>query len=225
MTPDHEVFADWDAAYVLGALPPAERRDFERHLDDCARCRSAVAELAALPGLLAAARPVAEPVDGPGLAPPADLLERMAGRAERRRTRRLRILLGALAAAAAVVIAVAVPLLVQRPAPPAATLVLEQVVDTAMTATVELTPVAWGTRIGMECDYPGGGWAGAGGSWSYVLVVVDDDGESSEVSTWNAVAGERIRLDAATAVPFDEIAAIEVRSPGGEAILAASVGD
>jgi hypothetical protein len=39
-------------AYVLGALVPAEREAFEKHLADCVICRDEVAELAVLPGLL-----------------------------------------------------------------------------------------------------------------------------------------------------------------------------
>jgi anti-sigma factor RsiW len=39
-------------AYVLGALPPAERDAFERHLGECEICRAEVADLAVLPGLL-----------------------------------------------------------------------------------------------------------------------------------------------------------------------------
>lgn len=39
-------------AYVLGALVPAERDAFERHLGECAICREEVADLAVLPGLL-----------------------------------------------------------------------------------------------------------------------------------------------------------------------------
>jgi predicted anti-sigma-YlaC factor YlaD len=39
-------------AYVLGALVPAERDAFEKHLGECAICRDEVAELAVLPGLL-----------------------------------------------------------------------------------------------------------------------------------------------------------------------------
>ena len=45
MTAGHERFAQWDAAYVLGALPGAERHAFEEHLEGCADCRRAVAEL------------------------------------------------------------------------------------------------------------------------------------------------------------------------------------
>jgi anti-sigma factor RsiW len=39
-------------AYVLGALVPAERDAFEKHLAECAICREEVADLAVLPGLL-----------------------------------------------------------------------------------------------------------------------------------------------------------------------------
>ncbi|MBG6057620.1 anti-sigma factor RsiW [Cryobacterium sp. MP_M5] len=51
MTPP-DAYADWDAAYVLGALSSDERHEFERHLAECADCARLVAELAALPGLL-----------------------------------------------------------------------------------------------------------------------------------------------------------------------------
>lgn len=49
---EHERVAEWDAAYVLGALSPEDRRDFERHLRTCDRCTAAVAELAGIPPLL-----------------------------------------------------------------------------------------------------------------------------------------------------------------------------
>src|SRR5215204_2981775 len=50
-------FAQWDAAYVLGALSPAERREFEEHLASCPSCKAEVSELAAIPGLLAQLSP------------------------------------------------------------------------------------------------------------------------------------------------------------------------
>ena len=50
-------FAQWDAAYVLGALSPAERREFEEHLASCPACQAAVSELVAIPGLLAQVSP------------------------------------------------------------------------------------------------------------------------------------------------------------------------
>ena len=45
-------YAHDDGAYVLGALSPAERAAYERHLSTCSACREAVAEIAVLPGLL-----------------------------------------------------------------------------------------------------------------------------------------------------------------------------
>lgn len=42
----------WDAAYVLGSLSAADRREFEAHLAGCASCRAAVAELCGVPALL-----------------------------------------------------------------------------------------------------------------------------------------------------------------------------
>ncbi|HKT05855.1 MAG TPA: zf-HC2 domain-containing protein, partial [Rugosimonospora sp.] len=39
-------------AYVLGALSPAERSTYQRHMATCGQCRDEVADLAGLPGLL-----------------------------------------------------------------------------------------------------------------------------------------------------------------------------
>jgi Putative zinc-finger len=49
----HEAYAQWDAAYVFGALSAPERTEYEGHLAGCPRCQAAVAELAGMPGLLA----------------------------------------------------------------------------------------------------------------------------------------------------------------------------
>jgi anti-sigma factor RsiW len=45
--------ADWDAAYVLGALSPDDRRSYETFLTENPGHAAAVAELAELPGILA----------------------------------------------------------------------------------------------------------------------------------------------------------------------------
>ncbi|WIX93096.1 zf-HC2 domain-containing protein [Amycolatopsis sp. DG1A-15b] len=45
-------YRDWDAAYVLGALSPAERREYEGHLGCCVSCAAAVASFAGMPGML-----------------------------------------------------------------------------------------------------------------------------------------------------------------------------
>jgi hypothetical protein len=119
-------YAEWDAAYVLGALSPSDRRAYERHLAECAACRAAVAELAGMPGLLSTLSPAhaealvaetpgtdllggglpASPGAGPGagLAPVVPLAS-LAGAA--RRSRRRRRSLSAVAACALLVAGVA----------------------------------------------------------------------------------------------------------------------
>ena len=57
MTAPIDRYGNWDAAYVLGALSPADRREFEEHLAGCPGCQAAVSELAGLPGLLAQVSP------------------------------------------------------------------------------------------------------------------------------------------------------------------------
>ena len=95
-------FATWDAAYVLGALSPVERLEYEEHLAGCPACQSAVSELAGMPGLLAqvppedaallAAAPGVELLDD---GPPPDLLARLRALPNRRR-RLARTLIAAL---------------------------------------------------------------------------------------------------------------------------------
>src|SRR5262245_29684543 len=46
---DNHEYAMWDAAYVLGSLSPADRREFEAHLSGCPFCGQAVAELSGMP--------------------------------------------------------------------------------------------------------------------------------------------------------------------------------
>lgn len=68
-------YAEWDAAYVLGALSPSDRRAYERHLAECAACRAAVTELAGMPGLLSTLSPAhaeALVAEAPGTDPPDD---------------------------------------------------------------------------------------------------------------------------------------------------------
>ncbi|SEB61149.1 Putative zinc-finger [Paramicrobacterium humi] len=223
MTPDHEALADWDAAYVLGALSPADRRVFESHLEECERCRTAVADLAAMPGLLSRARPMVEALDEPEPAggPPADLVHRVTAR-RRRRSIRTRVIVGVSALAAAIVLLFAVPALIPDTAAPT-TVALTPVEATTMSATVELSSAPWGTRLHMDCDYPAGGYGTEpGDAWRYVLVVTDAQGRASDISTWNAVPGKTVHLDAATDLNLDEIATIEVRSTAGDTILTGS---
>lgn len=227
MSTDHAYFAEWDAAYVLGALSSADRRAFEEHLDSCDRCARAIAEIAPALGLLSrvdASRaeqmledPVLDETRPIEMAGRASLLARAARDRRRRRTRWT----AALAAAAAIVVAVAVALTgVLAPARTdvlAADLVAAD--DLPIAASVELASVEWGTRIELECTYDGAGRADASGGVPYVLVVTDRSGTETTVSTWRALPGETARLSAATALDVDEIATVDIRLVDGDRVL------
>jgi hypothetical protein len=220
MSPDHAHFADWDAAYVLGALSPTDRRMFEKHIDGCDVCLAALADLASMPGLLSRVPPdramslltAAVSEEAPDAGSRARLIERGTREAQRRRRARWA---GGLAAAAAILIAVVVA--VTTAIAPALrgiqVVALEPVVDLPLSATVEFADAAWGTRIEMTCRYtePAGDDAPAEG-WPYSLVLTGVDGTTSEVSTWRALPGSTARLSASTALDVDEIAAVEIRS-------------
>jgi len=112
MNPDHPRFADWDAAYVVGALSASDRRLYEEHLEDCPQCREALADLAPTLGLLArvspdraealldgAAGPGGAAVSGPDPAGRAQLVAVGTRLTRRRRT----VVWGSVVAAAAAV--------------------------------------------------------------------------------------------------------------------------
>ncbi len=237
----HERFADWDAAYVLGSLSPADRRAYEEHLAECPVCSTAVRELAGMPGLLGAL-PRDEAMslldgdtaghesrrDAPDLVPA--LLHRVR---RRRRVRRWSVT-GALVAAAAVTAVTALILPGAVTAPPEASVStsLHQVglspAASPLTADVTLTAKRWGTSIGMVCRWQAdSSWSpDAGGTtrWEYGLWVVAGDGTSDRVATWSAGPGDVVRTTDSTAIPVGRIARIELRSlDTGKVLLSARV--
>jgi anti-sigma-K factor RskA len=90
--------------YVLGALEPAERADFEEHLAGCERCQAEVAELRGLPALLEQATP---PVEVPPWLRERTFAAVERAAAQQRRRRRLRLALTAAAACLVLVVAFA----------------------------------------------------------------------------------------------------------------------
>lgn len=223
---DHAGFAEWDAAYLLGALSPADRRAFEEHLRGCEECAANVAALAGVSGLLARI-PREEGLalleaPSPSAEVPATLLPRLelAARRDRRRRRAATWALAAGAAAAGVIGTLALPPLFDG-AGETVTAELDAVRDVPLTATVELTSAQSGTRIDMTCSYAYGG--GDGQERSYDLVVLDAQGEAERVSTWTSRAGQTIQVSAMVDTPTADIETVEVRSTdGGEVLLTGS---
>lgn len=232
MTNGHAHYADWDAAYVLGSLSPAERREFETHLEGCERCRASVGELSGLPGLLGRldsnrAFPLLEQTDdGPvgdtaRIPPlPADLVARIQRRDAIRRTRRRTRLVLGLAAAAVVAGAIAIPVSIDSAPHPTLTTALTQVVSSPLSADVTLTSVGWGTKVEMSCRYRDTESSTPKSTrWDYALWVVQKDGTASELSSWSAANNSTVTLSAGTSVPVAEIAAVQVRSAADGTVL------
>jgi Putative zinc-finger len=227
-------FAHDDAAYVLGALSPTERIEFEKHLRECDDCTRAVRELAGLPGLLGR-------VDASVLElPPADqpvpdtLLPALFREVRRARRRRTRVVAGLAAAVAAVF--VIVPVVVWQvgggdpstPDDPGASASPPGVVAEAMDpvgevpvrASLTMEQVTWGTRLGLTCTYDPDlveyqlPW-----EVDYTLFVRTRDGRTEQVGSWRSVGGATMWLMAATAASRDDIASVEVRTPDGRVVL------
>ena len=226
MTTDE--FAVYDAAYVLGALSPADRRAFEDHLKVCAACAGSVSELAGLPGLMSrvsidqlTAEP--EPV-------PETLLPSLA-RAVRRERVQHRLFVGAAAAAAACLIAVGA-VAIPRPDSPArppvassastpsgtANKALTAVVPSPVTASARLVDMAWGTRIDLTCAYRTTGLYPAS-QIPYAMVVVDRNGATEQVATWKALPNRELTVMGASSRARRDIAAVEIRTLQGQTIL------
>ena len=224
MTPDdHTIYEDWDAAYVLGALSPAERREFEEHLSGCERCRAAVAELAPMPGLLArvatadAETLLIEDTTSPGSAS-ADLVRLVRlDTARRRRTRRMRIAVG-IAAAAVVAGAIAVPLSLQAGAPAHENLTMQAVGNAPVSASLQLSSVAWGTRLDLKCSYAESP-SESGRTWSYGLFVTGGTAAPANCRPGRSGQEQPRASRPGTALPIGDISRIEVRALGSGAVV------
>jgi hypothetical protein len=221
-------FSTYDAAYVLGALSPADRRDFEDHLKDCAECATSVSDLAGLPGLMSKVSldqltQEAEPL-------PETLLPSLA-RAVRRERQKRRLVVGAVAAAAACVLTVGAvgitraespvrpPVTSSAPsAPGTANRVMTAVAPSPVTASARLVAMAWGTAIDLTCNYRTNGSWPAGGT-AYAMVVIDRSGAVQQVATWNALPNRELTVTGATSRTRQDITAVEIRTLSGQTIL------
>jgi hypothetical protein len=226
MTTDE--FALYDAPYVLGALSPADRQEFESHLKSCQECARSVGELAGLPGLMS--RVSIDQLTSEAEPPPDTLLPSLA-RAVRRERRRRGLTVGVSAAAAAALIAAGTAA-ISRPdspaRPPAASssstptgtgqLPLAAVVPSPVTASARLVDMAWGTQIHLTCTYRTSASYPAGGV-PYSMVVIDHKGAAEQVATWKALPNQELTVTGASSRARRDIAAVEIRTPSGQTIL------
>jgi hypothetical protein len=159
-------------AYVLGALPPEERRRVAEHVARCSACAAELAEFERLPALLDRLSP--DDLEPARVTPSPDLFERVAAavRVPPRRSRRW----PAIAAAAAVVLGAGAVVGVRA-------LDDDSRTWTATSGQLELTVAVTEARDGSALDVTVDGLA-AGQDCE--LVVVDADGERHPAGEWSA---------------------------------------
>ncbi|RFA17910.1 anti-sigma factor family protein [Subtercola boreus] len=241
-SPGVDRYREWDAAYVLGSLSPAERHEYEHHLAGCPECRAALAELAGMPGLLASI-PRAEALElldpaAPSSAAPAPVALRdpllsspLLPSPTRTRTRtrpRPRVLVAA-AAFTAVAAAIAVTLALSfgrtpglPPEPtPGATLASQLTftaeVPSPLTAVATLDDEPWGTRIDWTCTYEKLG--GSAYARDYAMVVTERSGASTRVATWTSGPGTTATPTATTSIHRADIASVSIVDGDSGAVL------
>jgi anti-sigma factor RsiW len=211
---DNHEYATWDAAYVLGSLSPADRREYEAHLSVCPSCSQAIAELSGMPALLSK-------LDGETVAslnqtsePPApDMLPSLLF-AVRRRRRRTRLMTWSSAAAAAVLLCmglfVGIGIHSSTSAPPQASvsaLQMAQVGTHALASTVTLSGQGWGTFIDLRCVCLAPVYAHHD---KLAMVVVGRDGTHTQLASWVAEPGHTATPAGSISTPVNQIAAVQV---------------
>jgi hypothetical protein len=210
-------YCRWDAAYVLGALPPSERREFESHLADCVACQRSLRELAGLPSLMADVR--LEDFEGPPSPPPPTLLPTLV-RAVRRERIRHRWAGALVAVAAAVTLAVATlgaGHLFGSTGDSGTGVAMVPVVSTPLDARATLTAKPWGTQIDLVCTYHAHRYGHE--AQTYALLVTNRAGATQQVGTWKVVPGGPSVVSGAVGWSRADIAQVEIRTSGGSPVL------
>jgi hypothetical protein len=220
--------AEWDAAYVLGALSLEERRAYESYLAANPARAAELTELAGMPGILnALSRDEAVALTDLAGAPPAqerpDNIASLAHAAAKRQQRsRCTWLAAAVASAAALLIAGGIvgATVFPNSAAPTQTVAMQAMQPTpreGLTAELAVTEKKWGTELNWACQYTK--------DWSrkvdsYDIVVTTHDGMQKTVGSWKPAGDEATGLSAATSIPTKQIRTVDIRESGSNEPLA-----
>lgn len=207
MSDEHELYREWSAAYVLGALSSSERASYERHLDHCQRCRDDVAAFSPLPGLLGKIDPDEQEV-GSGLDRVTELAMARAehdyGRLRISARRWRRLALAGLGAAAVVVMLGFIPALGGGRTVGGDELAFEAV-GAGVAGSVVVAERPWGTSIDLDL-------VGLPRRDAYQLWAIATDGSRRSAATWSATRQGVARLTGAAAIPTAELDHLEITS-------------
>ena len=224
-----------DGAYVLGALSPAERAAYERHLATCSFCREAVAEIAVLPGLLGRldSADFAKLLD-PTLSPPPPVsraprpvIGPQASRRRERKTTRVRILSTAMAAAVvALIVGIGVVFLTGDGRPPPATATPTVAMTPAdasipVSAQINLEGANGGTRVNLVCFYSRS--KPELKPYTVRLMAYGADDEHEQMGSWVAAPGKEFSMSGVTHFGAGNLSRLELVRNDGKALLSYDV--
>nr|WP_090343232.1 hypothetical protein [Mycolicibacterium malmesburyense]CRL74167.1 putative transmembrane anti-sigma factor [Mycolicibacterium malmesburyense] len=221
-TPDDN-FAEWDAAYVLGALSLEDRRTYEDYLAANPERAAELTELEEMPAILGAlSRDEAVALTDLDGAPAADNVASLAQAAANRQRRSRRTMLAATVAVAAAlaIIGGVVGATVFPRTSSVQTVAMEPMQPgqrQGLTAQLAVTEKKWGTELNWACQYTED-WARDVDS--YDIVVTTRDGVQTAVGSWRPAGDEAAGLSAATSIPTAEIRSIDIRVSGSDEPLA-----
>ncbi|HEY8702661.1 MAG TPA: zf-HC2 domain-containing protein [Arthrobacter sp.] len=209
-------------AYLLGGLDPTDSHRFEAHLQECADCRTELAELEKLPALLDAlpvpdavaltgSRPAAA-ATGPAATVPHAVLHELAVR-RRKSRRRWTSLVGAVAAACLALGLAAGPVFNRPPQPDASYSVQA---GNGLRFSVDLAKKTWGTELAVNgSSMPQDG--------TYSLWVRDRSGGEDRACSWAATPSGRVKVTGATPVQLSSIASVELRDEAQQTVAVITV--
>ncbi|MEE9299333.1 MAG: zf-HC2 domain-containing protein [Acidimicrobiia bacterium] len=206
---EHHVYREWSAGYVLGALEPAERRQFEDHLTECEECRREIAEFAPLPGLLAKLGGAEFERTPSGVTTVVAERVRSEWVALNRSRKRWRWIASA---AAAAVVVMALSSVLPRPDQD----IVWTVESATASGTVTLESRAWGTAVHLDLENL---------PWreGYIAWVIDDGGNAQQIGVWLPTDSGTAILDSTSSIALDSVVMVAVSNlEGDEQLLTAS---